>query len=258
MKFTENHSISNPISINNCSEKKTEFILEDYLPLPQGSASLLIGKGGEGKSLISVYLGLNFVKQNPGKKAFLWLSEDSSGITKYRANQIGKTLDIEENHYSRLFISESDPFCFLKQRANNQKPSINPDLSLLKTELEDFDFIVLDPLSHFFGGDENNNSQARLFMKEINKWAQQENKTILLIHHLAKSSKDHPEKQARGAGDFLNSSRVVYLVEKANRSFDGFKFTLVKDNYFAEQFLGKEFNHSQPSFNGVCNEHYSY
>ena len=91
----------------------------------------------------------------------------------------------------------------------------------------------------FFGADENNNAHAKLFMQLYTKWASDEDKTIIFIHHSTKNT-----SQSRGASAFVDAARAVYEVErikdKDGKDIDSpkRKVTLTKDNYRASKYFG--------------------
>lgn len=116
----------------------------------------------------------------------------------------------------------------------------------LKVELKDYDLIVLDPLLAFYGADENDNSQARIFMQPFMNWCKETNKSVVFLHHSNKGD----NSSTRGAGAFVDASRVCYEVnkiyQKDKKSLDLNSLhlrdiKLSKDNYGAIKHL-KQFN----------------
>ena len=107
---------------------------------------------------------------------------------------------------------------------------INPLFYKLKNSLKDVEFIILDPLIAFFGGDENNNSQAREFMNLLTEWADKEDKAILVVHHNNKSTTGG----IRGASAFVDAVRLQYELikedEKENANPNK-ETTPMPDNY---------------------------
>jgi replicative DNA helicase len=140
--------------------------------------------------------------------------------------------------------SETRPFHFIEYDYKNKK--INTLFYKLKHTLRDFDFIILDPLIAFYGGDENNNSQAREFMNLLAEWADKENKAILVVHHNNKSTTGG----IRGASAFVDAVRLHYELitnennkEKENTELlpTGYrKIQIKKDNWGVERILKKK------------------
>jgi len=202
-------------TFNIVENRDIEFILKDFLPIPKKAVTLLSAKGGAGKSWLVLQLALKFINQT-GKKVFAWLSEDPDFATKKRAEKIineilinhkdTKYFDISHPIYNNFCYlgSETRPFHFITYDYKNKQ--INPLFYKLKNQLKEFDFIILDPLIAFFGGDENNNSQAREFMNLLTNWADKENKAILVVHHNNKSTTGG----IRGASAFVDAVRLQY------------------------------------------------
>ena len=234
--------------------KDIEFILKDYLPIPKKAVTLLSAKGGAGKSWLVLQLALKFINQT-NKKVFAWLSEDPDFATKKRAEKILNEILINHNDTKYFDInhpiyenfqylgSETRPFHFIEYEYKNKK--INPLFYKLKHTLKDFDFIILDPLIAFFGGDENNNSQAREFMNLLTEWADKEDKAILLVHHNNKSTTGG----IRGASAFVDAVRLHYELLTLDEIKDDKKellqdniriLKIKKDNWGVEKILNKK------------------
>jgi len=231
--------------------KDIEFILKDYLPIPKKAVTLLSAKGGAGKSWLVLQLALKFINQT-GKKVFAWLSEDPDFATKKRAEKIlneilinhndTKYFDINHSIYNNFCYlgSETRPFHLIEYDYKNKK--INPLFYKLKHTLKDFDFIILDPLIAFFGGDENNNSQAREFMNLLTEWADKEDKAILGVHHNNKSTTGG----IRGASAFVDAVRLqyqLYLPSELNEENllpNNYRIVkVIKDNWGVTKILNK-------------------
>ncbi len=223
-------------------EREPEFIVKSWLPFPKKTVSFITAPGGTGKSYLMLQLAMRFLLEAKESRAFLWFSEDPKSFTKHRAQKILDEILHESWDLikSRLDISDSQTFHILKE---NHKRSfeVNPDFYELVDILEPYDLIVLDPLISFYGGDENNNAQARQFMQLFTQWASERDKTIIFIHHSTKGT-----TQSRGAGAFLDAVRLSYELERPkDRAGDvdedsrelEIKITL-KDNYGAKRILG--------------------
>ena len=239
-------------TFRNVKNKDIEFILKDFLPIPKKAVTLLSAKGGAGKSWLVLQLALKYINQT-GKKVFAWLSEDPDFATKKRAEKIlneilinhndTKYFDINHPIYNNFCYlgSETRPFHLIEYDYKNKK--INPLFYKLKHTLRDFDFIILDPLIAFFGGDENNNSQAREFMNLLTEWADKEDKAILVVHHNNKSTTGG----IRGASAFVDAVRLQYELF-SNENIDkkeilpaGYrKIKIKKDNWGVERILNKK------------------
>jgi replicative DNA helicase len=240
--FQKTHYVS-LLDVHDITEilsEEAEFICRSWLPIPKKTVSLISGPGGNGKSSMILQLMMHHAIENPHSKSFAWLSEDSTGLTAHRAQQIashilGKELKFFSN---KIVISNSPTIQILEEQGKGI--SINPYFNDLKKTLIHYDLIIFDPLIAFFGVDENNNAHARKFMQLFTEWAAKENKIIVFIHHSTKNT-----TQARGASAFTDAVRLVYEISYATNK-DGKPdetrshlrtMTLVKDNYGAEKFL---------------------
>jgi len=236
-------------------DKEIEFILKNFLPIPKKAVTLLSAKGGAGKSWLVLQLALKFLNESPNKKVFAWLSEDPLFATKKRAEKILNEILVNDNRIKFYDInnpvyknfkylgSETRPFHLIEYDYKNKK--INPLFYKLKHTLRDFDFIILDPLIAFFGGDENNNSQAREFMNLLTEWADKEDKAILVVHHNNKSTTGG----IRGASAFVDAVRLQYELLTPDEIKDDKKellqdniriLKIKKDNWGVEKILNKK------------------
>ena len=235
-------------------DKDIEFILRDFLPVPKKAVTLLSAKGGSGKSWLVLQMALRYINEQPNKKVFAWLSEDPLFATKNRAIKIinkilindksTKFYDISHPNYKnfKYLGSETRPFHIIEY--DFKRKQINNLFFKLKNTLKDFEFIILDPLIAFFGGDENNNSQAREFMNLLTEWADKENKAILVVHHNNKSITGG----IRGASAFVDAVRLHYELATENKKkedkeilpIEYRKIKIQKDNWGIEKILGKK------------------
>ncbi len=242
---------NNILTINkNCildiEEKEPEFYLKNWLPIPLGTITIISALGGTGKTWIVVQVALRFILENPNKKVFLWLSEDLESIVKHRMNSVcSDILDTKlDDRFKYIHTTDTAPQALLERDKGVYKMSYR--FEQLKAELKEYDLIVFDPLLAFYGADENDNSQARLFMQPFMNWCKETNKSVLFLHHSNKGD----NSSTRGAGAFVDASRVCYEVnkiyQKDKKSLDLNSLhlrdiKLSKDNYGAIKHL-KHFN----------------
>lgn len=228
-------------------EGEPEFICKDWLPIPKGTTSMLVAPGGTGKTWLALQLAIRMAREDAGRKIFLWLSEDPEGIVKSRYKAITDKILFGKKgtEDSQIDISTEDPLLLLEP--HGRAISLSSKFYAMKRELREYDVIVIDPLLAFYGGDENDNSQARVFMQPFLNWARSENKSIIFLHHSKKGDSVNGSK-ARGAGAIVDAVRCVYDMDKVYvKKSDGKeldplnlhmrKLTLSKDNYGASQFL---------------------
>ncbi len=132
---------------NDLSASEPEFYCQDFLPIPNGTISLISSAGGVGKTWLALQLALRFLKQNKDKKAFLWLSEDRQSLVKSRVLKLCDALNFDLKLLDRLNISSDFPFALLHR--NKGVWQISSKLEQMKQELKDYKFIVFDPLASF-------------------------------------------------------------------------------------------------------------
>lgn len=115
----------------------------------------------------------------------------------------------------------------------NYRPIINNSFYALKRKLKEFELVIFDPLTTFYGGDENDNYYARQFMNIITNWASEANNSVVLLHNTPNNA-----KKARGAEAIRDAAKVSYIVDKI-RDKDGnvvpnaktLEIYIDKDNY---------------------------
>jgi len=227
--------------------KAPEFMVKDWLPIPKATTSMLVAPGGTGKTWVSLQLAVRMVREDAARKVFLWLSEDPEGIVKSRYDAVISDVlyGTKSTEDVQIDISTDDPVLMLDGRGSSVR--LSPKFYAIKRELRAYDVIIIDPLLAFFGGDENDNSQARIFMQPFLNWARSENKAIIFIHHSKKGIAETGSR-ARGAGAIVDAVRCVYDIDKIYvKKSDGKEidpqfvhareFTLSKDNYGAIQYL---------------------
>jgi len=229
-------------------ESAPEFVCKSWLPFPKGTTSMVVAPGGTGKTWFVLQLAVRIVREDPSKRVFLWLSEDPEGVVKSRYDAICKEVLLGQKGMedTQIDISTEDPMLLLE--THGRSASLSPRFYTMRRELREYDVIVIDPLLAFFGGDENDNSQARVFMQPFLNWARAENKIIIFLHHSKKGEAGTMSK-ARGAGAIIDAVRCVYDMDKIYMTQSGEKkldphsahmrkFRLSKDNYGAVQHLG--------------------
>jgi len=223
------------IPIETIVAEKPEFWCKDWLPIPVGVATMISGIGGTGKGWLALQLALRLAKE--GKKVYLWFSEDVAPLVKDRYDAIKKEILIGD-YYNELIDITDEPPVFLLD-IDGYSAKISDKFYGVKRELNEYDVILFDPLLAFYGGDENGNSQARVFMQPFMDWAKANRKAIVFLHHSKKDGGGF-----RGAGAFMDAMRSGYEVETHTIKMNGKdipdpsklhlkRITLLKDNYGA-------------------------
>lgn len=213
--------------------RRTSFFLEDFIPLPIGAVTIISSRGGSGKSALALQVALRAAERQISTLA--WLSEDPDYTTKYRLEKISQFTEIQVNN-DYLRFSDQIPFQVLKK--SDKQISVNPLFYEFKSACREFQIIILDPLIAFYGGDENNNGEARQFMDLLTEWAKRKNKSIVLIHHHAKFVNNNGD--ARGATAFIDAVRAHYTIEINKEDNKNIIIKIEKDNWGIKSFFKED------------------
>jgi replicative DNA helicase len=225
--------------------KHSEFILKDILPLPVKTVNMISSAGGMGKTFISIRLANEFVKETKSR-VLCWFSEDDNGEVAIRYDLLKKSGLILQEFQEDIFLINSEPKQFALKENGIFKANYQA-LDELKNDciFNNIKFIIIDPLLAFYGGDENDNSQARVFMQPFIEWTKKYDMTVLFIHHSSKAG------GTRGAGAFKDAVRTLYemnyvMNDKGEVDFDikdsGIReVSLVKDNRNAFYLFDKKY-----------------
>jgi len=157
---------------------------------------------------------IEYLKTNQDKKALLWNMEDSTQDIKIRLNTLrANGLLLPKNTLDRLEVLDSTKDFKLEE---------------LKRIFKEFDYVVIDPLSHLIDGEENDAAKVKPVMKYFQNICNEENKIIILVHHEAKGNDGKGSKQGRGSSSFFDNVRLSYSMR-----YDEGKYHVetVKNNY---------------------------
>lgn len=195
--------------LNEIKRKKPDFILKNTLPIPDGSVALISASGGSGKSMYALRVSSEYVKET-GRRALVWFTEDDAGTTAIRFDTMVKYLNLDRETAKKILFVYDNP----KQYAIKQGGIfVTNDAELFKLQEDclnnDIGLIVIDPLLAFYGGDENDNSQARIFMQAFINWSKVTGINIIFIHHSGKGING----STRGAGAFQDAVRTAYEIK---------------------------------------------
>jgi hypothetical protein len=191
------------------------WVLDQWLPF--GAPTILLGKGGTGKSLLLQQLatciptGREFFGQAVTRgKVLAWLTEDDNDEVRRRQRAICRALDTDPAVLQdRLYIEgragkdnvlmvatpngemvETQAFRVLEQAINEIRPSL----------------VALDNAGQMFAGNENVRSQVTQFCNKLAGLAVRYNCALLLLGHTAKA--DGSEYSGSTAWDAAVRSRL--------------------------------------------------
>lgn len=223
---TENSIISiKPLP--SITDPMPDIVISHGVPFPVGTVGMLIAAGGTGKTMLSMVMAYSFMHIRPWYKVAMWLTEDPLGGIRERGVAIKSWLKSRGvNVYGDPDIITSDPVKFTK--GSNGRARLSEEFHKVRKELLKYDVVVIDPLTSFNGGDENNNDDAREFMDALNAWARRENKVILMIHHVSKDTNNGVK--GRGASGFTDAAR--YVIELSyDKNMKCHMLAIQKENY---------------------------
>lgn len=207
--------------------ERTEFLLENILPLPIGKVSILSANGGVGKTFLSLKCALDLAI-NQTIKILMHLSEDSIGEIKLRAEALIKEMN-NKPYLSNIHLND-DSVLIDKSLFTQEK------IQTLKELLKDYKLVVLDPLIGFLSCSENDNNGAKEFINILTNIAHENKQAILLLHHHRKKSNDDDETTIRGASAFIDAVRVHYSLSY-NKEKGKHTIKIEKDNLNAKHFF---------------------
>lgn len=223
------------ILLKNVKSERANFILTSFLPLPENAVTLLSAKGGTGKTRCSLVMADRYIKET-GNFVALWLTEDYKGQVRHIFDEMVKYgLASESSLDKMILILENPPQ--LAKRVNGVFKANYEEIEKIGNELikANVRFAVFDPLLAFYGGNENDNSEARVFIQTFAEWAKNSKVTTLIIHH---SNKDggsrgatafHDGVRARYEMDFLKDKDGNVLEEQKRQGIRSLK--IKKDNW---------------------------
>lgn len=239
------------IKMSKVEKMKQEFILESLIPFPKHTLGMISSEGGMGKSFISLQMACLHI-ETTGENVGCWFTEDEAPFVKDRYEQLKEYRMINTVNENKLHLITNEP----PQLARIEKGVFTANYEAL-AEIRcwcveyDIKLLILDPLIAFYGGNENDNSQSRVFMQPFIETCKQDGITIILIHHASKGNDANPSK-TRGASAFKDAVRCCYELQyptKKNGSkeiSDGDKIEMglrvirnVKDNRGVRRLLKK-------------------
>ena len=192
---------------------KATFIMTGFIPLPLGAVSMLNSNGGVGKTRLALLMA-DKLSRLEEKKSLLWLTEDYPGMVRHIYDQFIEEGMVDPKSLNDIYVLERDAVQLAYIENRIFKPNYK-ELEAISNEVIDVgaSLLVLDPLLSFYGGNENDNSQADIFMLGLVEMAQNLNISILLIHHNRKAIDGSDSGIFRGASAFHNKCRMRYSLD---------------------------------------------
>lgn len=233
------------VTLNKVVKVHQDFILKDLIPFPKHCLNMLASNGGMGKSFLALRLANQHIFDT-GENVACWFTEDEAPFVKGRYDTLKENNMVKDIKDEKLFLITQQP----PQLARIEKGIFVANYDALAEirafcAINSIKLLILDPLIAFYGGSENDNSQARIFMQPFIEFCKQDDITIILIHHAKKPSKEY--SGVRGASAFVDAVRCLYEMNypvdddgdnDSNKIEDGFRtLTCKKDNRGVRQIL---------------------
>ncbi len=203
-----------------------EILIPNICPIQKKEINFFTSKGGMGKSFTLLYLLLEL--QNLGFNCFGFFTEDSDGATKNRINLL-KTVHKHLKNVKIKFGSKKKRLQSIVKQNKDGTFEASDYFYAFKKAMKPYDIIVIDPLISLILKDENSNVEARFIMNLLNEWIEEEDKTLLIIHHEGKGE----NAGSRGASAFIDAVRIHYSISKIENSIEKRKLKLEKCNHYS-------------------------
>ncbi len=201
------------------------ILLEGYYDVPAGVVSVFAGKGGEGKSLLSIYFSILLAQE--GKKTAIVSLEDSFNTILLRYQKMlnkhfNGDYSIVNGMVKIIRLSDFNLF-----KDGELTKTGRHFIYMLRKLCADRDMVFIDPIGFLFT-DENSNNSVELLMHKLQSIAETTNCTVVLVHHLNKINNDD-YNSIRGASAIANNARHVAILHKEQGTL---KVKVIKNNYY--------------------------
>lgn len=239
------------IQLSKVDRINQEYILKDFLPMPEHTLNIISSSGGMGKSFLALEIACKYIKESKHSVA-CWFSEDEAPFVKDRYEHLKRHNMVDSIDENKLRLITEEP----PQLAKTEKGIFVANYDALSKirkycVINDIKMLIIDPLIAFYGGNENDNGQARVFMQPFIQVCKEDYITIILVHHAKKPDQDG-EAKTRGATAFIDAVRCAYelhypISAENRKKYDGRKIKQgirlvknTKDNRNVRQFLTQQ------------------
>lgn len=231
------------------------YVVEGLIPEPVAAA--IVAPGSTGKSFwlmqlaASITTGMPFMGQEvkrPGS-VLMFGAEDSSDEMSRRLHSIvreyewdGCRLDpdsLGERFYPISLLGQDNRLTVHDGRDIVRHEARISRLIRMAKAIPDLRMIIIDPVSRFRSGDENDNEAATRFVEVLEQIREETGVTVLCAHHSRKGSTGEDADDIRGASAFVDALRFAATLSKArpgkgldeDEAKNLVRFGVVKSNY---------------------------
>jgi hypothetical protein len=201
------------------------WVIKNCLPL--GILGLIAAQGGVGKSRLIIQLafclalGRRFLDTwdigEPGASLLLFAEDDRNELHR-RFGKLAQATNLSQDEMElfdeRVHVAsvvDQDNYITNKNADGDVQETDYPErIVRLAKEIPDLKLIVIDPLSCFRGGDENDAIDTTRFVVSMRRLVKETDATILMVHHTNKNSArngDFSQHSARGSSALTDGVR---------------------------------------------------
>ena len=206
-----------------------QWLIEGSLPL--NVLAFVIANGGTGKGYFALELAASVAGNIPflnhyytikehGKVFCLW-GEDTDHILHHRLHAVvhslvggGDLAQVIQQLNENLFLQSVfgyDSRLIKNAGGNPEKTDIYEKLLKKLSKIKDLKLVIIDPISRFFAGEENDSTATTFFCTLLEKIANETGATVLVTHHTHKGTgrgqKALYQESVRGSTAFTNAAR---------------------------------------------------
>lgn len=199
-----------------------KYLIDGFLPV--GIVGTIAAPGGTGKSYLLLILGIclsagiPFMGREVQQCSVLCLDAEDDRDEKHRrihavvreyGKVIGQDIKPEQcgNYHSVDLVGELFQVIHTKDRQITQNDKAIQQIVEKAKSIDNLGLIVLDPLSRFREGDENDANAATKLVQALEVIRKATGVTVLVSHHSRKDSKGDHEDEIRGSSALISGMR---------------------------------------------------
>lgn len=235
-----------------------EWIFRDFLRA--GTVGGIIARGGSGKSRLLLHMMLALAAGKPfgpfvpaqSRRVLYVCGEDPMDVLHERIHAIARGMGLWDNPLSQddilanfRAVSLQGTTCAMigKSAAGNLTTTEFHEWLCASIEsMGRVDLVVVDPMSRFFAGDENDNAHGTAFISALEAIAKRAGCALLFSHHASKAAISNgsvKENAGRGASAIFDGARTMLSIGHRDAEELGVACQGGKDQGFIELAMTK-------------------
>jgi hypothetical protein len=208
--------------------------------LPAGAYGMLVADGGTGKGFVAIQMGVSVATRLPfldglyevpeHGKVVLVFGEDDELVIHHRLDGMIRSfgedaagdefLERLRDNLHVISVCGKDARLIQSMGGHIIPTKAYDDLLRLLKSIENLKLVILDPLSRFYVGDENNAPEATYFCSLLERLAKETGATVLASQHTNKAAGTGKESliqhAIRGSTGFTNAARWQLNLARVN------------------------------------------